>query len=78
MGMGGLSEAMGKAARSFGAEIRTNAPVKEVIVTDGAAIRVQLADGEQIRASVVASNVGSKHTFSRLFRPRDVDEDTLK
>ena len=33
-GTGGVSEAIASAARSFGAEIRVNAPVKQVIVKE--------------------------------------------
>ena len=41
---------MGRAARSFEAEIWTNAAVKEVIVKNSAAMGVELAEGEEIPA----------------------------
>ena len=38
-GMGGITQAMARAAESLGAEIRTNAPVDRIVVRDGRASR---------------------------------------
>ena len=78
MSMGTVTEAMASAARSFGAEIRTGAPVKEVIVEDGEARGVRLASGEEIRSFIVVSNADPKRTFTTLFQPDEVGEDTVK
>ena len=49
-GTGGISNAIGSAARALGAEIRTEAPVERVLVRDGRAVGVVLAgSGEEIR-----------------------------
>src|SRR5205807_2113758 len=55
-GMGALSQALAKAAQSYGAEIRTNAPVARILTADGVAGGVALADGTELLAPVVASN----------------------
>ena len=76
--MGNIVDAMERSARSFGAEVRTGALVSEVIVEDGIAKGVRLADGEEIRSSIVVSDADPKRTFTSLFRPGDIDEETLK
>ena len=77
-GMGAISDAISRAARSFGAEIRTGAPVVRVIVEGGAASGVLLEDGEEIRSRLVISNADPKRSFTKLFRPEDLGEETLK
>ncbi len=78
MSMGTVSKAMAEAAKSFGAEIRTNAPVKEIIVENGEAKGVRLASGEEVRSFLVVSNADPKRTFTTLFRPEQVGEETLR
>ena len=65
-GIGRVTEAMADAAREAGAEIRTGAEVREVVVEDGRAAGVRLADGEVIRAGKVLSNADPKTTFLGL------------
>ena len=62
-GMGGVSAAIETAARGFGAEIRTNARVARVIVTDGQATGVVLENGDEIRAKVVVSTLHPRIAF---------------
>ncbi len=78
MSMGTITQSMAEAARSFGAEIRTLAPVKDVIVEDGEAKGVRLASGQEIRSSIVASNADPKRTFTTLFHSEDIGEDTIR
>src|SRR4029077_7835492 len=47
-GMGGVSDAIARSARSFGAEIRTNARVSRVLTSDGQARGVVLEHGEEL------------------------------
>ncbi len=65
-GMGGLSDALAKAAAHFGATFRTDAEVAEIIVRDGAARGVLLANGERIEAGAVISNADPQRTFLGL------------
>jgi phytoene dehydrogenase-like protein len=75
-GTGGISNAIGSAARSLGAEIRTEAPVERVLVKDGRAVGVTLAgSGEVIRADVVLSSVDARRTFLGLLEPGTLDAD---
>jgi phytoene dehydrogenase-like protein len=68
-GTGGVSNAIGNAARSFGAEIRTEAPVARIIVKRGRAVGVALESGEEIRARAVLSSVDARRTFVDLVEP---------
>src|SRR5262249_15161289 len=49
-GASGLPRALAAVAGDNGAEIRTSAPVVSILVEDGAASGVELADGERIEA----------------------------
>ena len=51
-GMGGLTQALASAARSLGAEIRTDAEVARIVVKDGAVTGVALNGGEEYSARV--------------------------
>jgi phytoene dehydrogenase-like protein len=65
-GMGGITQAMAAAARSFGATLRTGAAVSRILIEDGAAIGARLDDGTEIRARLVVSNADPKRTFLGL------------
>ena len=69
-GMGAITQMMAAAAREQGIEIRTGAPVASVLVEHGKAVGVRLANGEELRARRVISNMGPKPLFDRLV-PRD-------
>jgi phytoene dehydrogenase-like protein len=60
---------MSAAAKEAGAEIRTSAEVKEVLVKDGIATGVVLAGGEQISAKAVISNADPRRTLLSLVDP---------
>ena len=77
-GMGGITQAMARAAESLGAEIRTNAVVDRILVRDGRAFGVELADGERIEADVVLSNADPKRTFLSLVDENDVAPEVIR
>ncbi|NWG91463.1 MAG: NAD(P)/FAD-dependent oxidoreductase [Parvularculaceae bacterium] len=65
-GMGAITEAMAKACKVAGVDIRLSAPVKEVILKSGRAAGVVLGDGAQIAARAVASNIHPQLLFGGL------------
>ncbi len=65
-GMGGVTQAMAAAARSFGVEIRTSAPVAEIRTRGGQATGVTLANGEELTASTVVTTAHPAISFLRL------------
>jgi phytoene dehydrogenase-like protein len=68
-GPGALTAAMADAAREAGAEIKLEAPVAQILVKDGRAAGVRLADGSEIPASIVISGADPRHTFLHLIDP---------
>ena len=72
-GTGGVSNAIGSAAKALGAEIRTNAPVANVIVKGGRAVGVALESGEEIHADSILSSLDSRQTFLNLLEPGSLD-----
>jgi phytoene dehydrogenase-like protein len=69
-GMGAISQAMAASARERGAEIRTNAQVAWLKMNGERAGGVILANGEEISARAVASNIPPKLLF-RAYVPED-------
>ena len=65
-GMGGLTQALAKAATDLGVEIRTEAEVSRILVENGSAVGVVLANGDELRARRIASNVDCRLTFERF------------
>lgn len=70
-GMGGLTQALAKAGKDLGVEIRTEAEVAQIVVRDGVATGVVLKNGEQFEAAkAVASNLDCRWTFQKLMDPK--------
>lgn len=65
-GMGAVSQALAAAAEAAGAKLRTAAPVASVLIEKERASGVVLANGEEIRAGVVAACVPPKLLFRDL------------
>jgi phytoene dehydrogenase-like protein len=68
-GTGAVTDALATAARSAGAEIRTGACVRQILVDDGAVRGVVLATGEEIPAARVVSGADPKRTLLGLVDP---------
>jgi phytoene dehydrogenase-like protein len=71
-GTGAISNAIADAAREAGAEIRVQAPIAKIIVKNGKAKGVVLADGDEIYANVISSSVDPRLTFTKF-----IEEGTL-
>ncbi|HEY4442097.1 MAG TPA: NAD(P)/FAD-dependent oxidoreductase [Candidatus Elarobacter sp.] len=68
-GMGGLTQALARAATNLGVEIRTEAEVAKIMVEGDRAVGVVLANGDELRANAVASNVDARLTFEKFLDP---------
>jgi phytoene dehydrogenase-like protein len=64
-GMGAVAAALESSARSFGAEVRTDAPVERILTVDGRARGVALATGEELGAPLVVAATHPTITFLR-------------
>jgi phytoene dehydrogenase-like protein len=74
-GMGAVSTAIERAARSHGAEIRTGARVARVLVDGGRVTGVVLDNGDEIRAKVVVSTLHPKTAFLEHVGKENLPED---
>jgi phytoene dehydrogenase-like protein len=74
-GTGAISNAIGDAAREAGAEIRTEAPIAKILVKNGSAKGVVLANGDEIRADVVSSSVDPRLTFIKMIGEEHLPEE---
>lgn len=69
---GEITQTLFKAARVFGAEIRSEAEVTGIMVHDLRATGILLAGGEEITAATVISAVDPKRTFLSLVGPMEL------
>lgn len=77
-GTGGVSMACARAAMSYGAEIRTEAPVKQVLISNGIATGVVLENGDELYAKTVISNLDPNRTYLKMVGENHLDPDVLK
>ncbi len=71
-GMGAVSEALASSARSFGAEIRCEAPVERILTAGGRVRGVTLGDGTELTAPVVVAATHPQITFLRQLDAADL------
>lgn len=77
-GTGAISHAIADAARHFGAEIRTQAPVANVLVKNGRACGVVLPNGDELQAKAIVSSVDPKRTFLKMIDAQHLDNEFLR
>ncbi len=77
-GMGGISEALARAASHFGAAIRTEVAARRILHEGGEAVGVELGSGERIDAPLVLSNLDLRTTFETLVDPEGIDPEFLR
>jgi phytoene dehydrogenase-like protein len=77
-GMGAITQAMAKAARDVGVEIRTHCGVSEVLLDKGRASGVVTAGGERLDARVVVSNLNPRLLYTKLVDPAALPGDFLR
>jgi phytoene dehydrogenase-like protein len=72
--MGAISNAIAREAEAHGARIHTDAPVSRIIVENGRACGVTLADGRCVRARSIAANVNPRRLYLELLDAEHVPE----
>jgi len=73
-GMGSITQAMCAACEEAGVEISTASPVREIAIAGGRARGVVLADGSDIEARVVVSNLNPKLLFGAMVAAEHLTE----
>lgn len=76
-GNGGFTQAVARAAKAFGAEIRLETAVSQVITKNGEAVGVALENGDEIYADTVVSALDPRRTFLQLVEPRELPTDLV-
>lgn len=77
-GMGSIARALASALQEHGGEVRTEAPVAQIMVREGSTTGVVLEDGEEINAPIVVSNLDAKRTFLKLMEEKDLPPGIVK
>jgi phytoene dehydrogenase-like protein len=77
-GTGAISNAIADAAREAGVEIRTEAPIAKIMLTNGQATGVILENGDEIQAEVVSSSVDPRLTFIQMIGPEHLPSDFVE
>ena len=77
-GTGAVSNAIASAAREFGAEIRTEAPVARILTRNGRATGVVLENGDELQAATVVSSVDPNLTFLKFMDARELPDDFVE
>jgi phytoene dehydrogenase-like protein len=72
-GMGGITQAMARAAQQAGVDIRTGVEVARVLIDKGEARGVVLRNGEVIYSTLTVSNADPKRTFLSLVPQEELD-----
>jgi phytoene dehydrogenase-like protein len=76
-GTGAVSNAIAGAAKRWGVEIRTEAPVAKILIKNGTAGGVVLENGDELRAKVVISGLDPNRTFLKMVGEAHLDSDFL-
>jgi phytoene dehydrogenase-like protein len=74
-GMGAVSDSIRRSAESFGAEIRTDSRVKQILVRGGRAVGVALENGDELRAPVVVTCIHPQIAFLDLIDRHELPAD---
>lgn len=77
-GTGMVSMSIARAAESYGAEIKRESPVLQVLVEGGEARGVVLENGDEYRAKVVVSGVDPNRTFLKMVGEQHLDDDFVR
>ncbi len=74
-GMGAVADAIARAARTFGVEIRTDARVARTLVRNGAATGVALDNGDELHAPVVVTSLHPRTAFLEHLAREELPDD---
>jgi phytoene dehydrogenase-like protein len=77
-GNGSVSAAIAASAQACGAEIRTSAPVSQVLVERGRAVGAILEGGEEVRGNIVVSSADPRRTFMDLVGEKHLPPDFVE
>lgn len=71
-GSGAIVEALIRGLKNWGGELRLNAHVEQILVSNGITQGVRLRNGETLHAPIVISNATIWDTYTQLLQPEDL------
>ena len=71
-GMGAIADAIAASFQAAGGEIKTDTDVANIIVRDGRAMGVALANGDEYHADIVVSNLDARRTYLTIMDEKDL------
>jgi len=77
-GMGAVTRCIAESARAAGATIRESSPVERVVVSNGRATGVELADGSRLHANQVISNAHPTTTYLGLIGEEHLSDEVVR
>jgi phytoene dehydrogenase-like protein len=77
-GMGAVTQSMAAALKAHGGEVRTNSPVHRILIRNNRAAGVALANGDELGARIVVSNLDVKRTFLEVMDEHHLPADFLR
>jgi phytoene dehydrogenase-like protein len=77
-GTGAISNSIAKAAEAYGATIKLNAPVKQILIKNGTASGVVLENGDELEANIVISGADPHRTFLKFVGEKELEPDFVK
>lgn len=77
-GMGSVSDALASSFQSFGGDIKCDAEVAQIIVKNGKATGVALANGDELYADTIVSNLDPKRTYLKIMDSKDLPPDVVQ
>ena len=77
-GTGEISMAIARSAEHFGADIKTEASVSNIIIKNNKAIGVALDNGDEYHSDIVISGLDPKQSFLRLVNENDLPDEFVK
>jgi phytoene dehydrogenase-like protein len=77
-GMGAITAALAASFQASSGSIRSAADVREILVRHGRTVGVALADGEEIHAPIVISNLDVRRTFLKTMRAEHLPDEFLR
>jgi phytoene dehydrogenase-like protein len=77
-GMGAITKALAASLQGSAGTVRSAAPVREILVRGGRTVGVALADGEEIRAPIVVSNLDVRRTFLETMQARHLPDEFVE
>ncbi len=77
-GTGEISNSIARSARSFGAEIRTNAGVARIDVRNGRAVSVVLENGDELKAKAIISGADPHRTFLKFVGEKELEPEFVQ